>query len=122
MMRILVEEEPPGRSLSLHVKDNAIIRIQSVMPAIKIQSVMPAIKIQSVMPAIKIQSVMPAIKIQSVMPATRIQSVKPTLRMATRPRIVDVSTLCRMCKASASIDANFCTECGQRLAGRPSWV
>jgi hypothetical protein len=113
MMRILVEEEPPGRSLSLHVKDNAIIRIQSVMPAIKIQSVMPAIKIQSVMPAIKIQS---------VMPATRIQSVKPTLRMATRPRIVDVSTLCRMCKASASIDANFCTECGQRLAGRPSWV
>ena len=95
MMRILVEEEPPGRSLSLHVKDNAIIRIQSVMPAIKIQSVMPA---------------------------TRIQSVKPTLRMATRPRIVDVSTLCRMCKASASIDANFCTECGQRLAGRPSWV
>ena len=104
MMRILVEEEPSGRSLSLHVKDNAIIRIQSVMPAIKIQSVMPAIKIQS------------------VMPATRIQSVKPTLRMATRPRIVDVSTLCRMCKASASIDANFCTECGQRLAGRPSWV
>ena len=95
MMRILVEEEPPGRSLSLHVKDNAIIRIQSVMPAIKIQSVMPA---------------------------TRIQSVKPTLRMATRPRIVDVSTLCRMCKASASIDADFCTECGQRLAGRPSWV
>jgi len=94
-MRILVEEEPPGRSLSLHVKDNAIIRIQSVMPAIRIQSVMPA---------------------------TRIQSVKPTLKMATRPRIVDVLTLCRMCKASAPIDADFCTECGQRLAGLLSWV
>lgn len=41
MIRILVEDEPTKRTMSLHVKDNAIIRIQSVMPTIRIQSVTP---------------------------------------------------------------------------------